>query len=112
MRPLVAHCHAGLAKLYRRTGKRQEADKHLATATVMYREMGMTYWLEQVEAEMARDCEADRRPHLRAGGGATTVNSGIRCLVPIDRFRVPVTFLADSAGAVPNVTITSTLSRT
>ncbi len=25
MRPLVAHCHLGLGKLYRRTGQRQEA---------------------------------------------------------------------------------------
>ncbi len=51
MRPLVAHCHAGLAKLYRRTGKRQEAQEHLATATTMYREMGMMYWLEKAEKE-------------------------------------------------------------
>jgi class 3 adenylate cyclase/tetratricopeptide (TPR) repeat protein len=52
MRPLVAHCHLGLGKLYRRTGKRQEAQEHLTTATTMYREMGMTYWLEKAEAEM------------------------------------------------------------
>jgi sugar phosphate isomerase/epimerase len=52
MRPLVAHCHLGLGKLYRRTGKRQEAQEHLTTATMMYREMGMTYWLEQAETEM------------------------------------------------------------
>jgi tetratricopeptide (TPR) repeat protein len=51
MRPLVAHCHAGLGRLYRRTGRRQEAQEHLSTATTMYREMGMTYWLEQAEAE-------------------------------------------------------------
>jgi DNA-binding SARP family transcriptional activator len=51
MRPLVAHCHLGLGKLYRRTGKREPAQKHLATATMMYREMGMTYWLEQAETE-------------------------------------------------------------
>jgi class 3 adenylate cyclase/tetratricopeptide (TPR) repeat protein len=51
MRPLVAHCHLGLAKLYRRTGKRQEAREHLTTATTMYREMGMTYWLEKAEKE-------------------------------------------------------------
>ncbi len=51
MRPLVAHCHAGLARLYRRTGKRAQADEHLTTATTMYREMGMTYWLEKAEAE-------------------------------------------------------------
>jgi class 3 adenylate cyclase/tetratricopeptide (TPR) repeat protein len=52
MRPLVAHCHLCLGKLYRRTGKREQAREHFTTATTMYREMGMTYWLEQTEAEM------------------------------------------------------------
>ena len=51
MRPLVAHCHLGLGKLYRRIGKREQAQEHLTTATTMYREMGMTYWLEKAEAE-------------------------------------------------------------
>jgi hypothetical protein len=51
MRPLVAHCYLGLGKLYRRTGKREQAREHLITATTMYREMGMTYWLEKGEAE-------------------------------------------------------------
>ena len=41
----------GLGKLYRRTGKHEQAQEHLSTATTMYREMGMTYWLEQAEAE-------------------------------------------------------------
>jgi tetratricopeptide (TPR) repeat protein len=52
MRPLVAHCHLGLGKLSRRTGKREQAKKHLSTATTMYREMDMRFWLEKVEAEM------------------------------------------------------------
>jgi tetratricopeptide (TPR) repeat protein len=52
MRPLVAHCHLGLGKLYRRTGKRHEAQEHLTAATTMYREMDMRFWLEQVEAEV------------------------------------------------------------
>jgi tetratricopeptide (TPR) repeat protein len=52
MRPLVAHCHLGLGKLYRRTSKREQAQEHLTTATTMYREMGMTYWLERAEAEL------------------------------------------------------------
>ncbi|MGH2367588.1 MAG: ATP-binding protein, partial [Chloroflexota bacterium] len=51
MRPLVAHCHLGLGKLYRRTDKRQEAREHLAIATTMYREMDMRFWLEQAGAE-------------------------------------------------------------
>jgi tetratricopeptide (TPR) repeat protein len=49
MRPLVAHCHLGLGKLYRRTGDRQQAQEHLTTATAMYREMAMPYWLEKAE---------------------------------------------------------------
>lgn len=52
MRPLVAHCHLGLGKLYRRTGQRDRAQEHLTTSTTMYREMGMTYWLEKAEAEL------------------------------------------------------------
>src|SRR5262245_62464849 len=52
MRPLVAHCHLGLGKLYRRTGDRDQAQEHLTTATTMYREMDMRFWLEQAEAEL------------------------------------------------------------
>ena len=52
MRPLIAHCHLGLGKLYLRTDKREQAEEHLATARTMYREMGMTYWLEKAEAEV------------------------------------------------------------
>jgi hypothetical protein len=51
MRPLVAYCHLGLDKLYRRTGKREQAQEHLTTAIMMYREMGMRFWLEQAEKE-------------------------------------------------------------
>jgi tetratricopeptide (TPR) repeat protein len=51
MRPLIAHCALGLGKLYRRTGQREQAREHLTTATTMYGEMGMTYWLEKAEAE-------------------------------------------------------------
>ena len=51
MRPLVAHCHLGLGKLYARTRKRQEAQEHLTRATTMYREMDMRFWLDLAEAE-------------------------------------------------------------
>jgi class 3 adenylate cyclase/tetratricopeptide (TPR) repeat protein len=51
-RPLMARCNLGLGKLYRRTGKREQAQEHLTTATTMYREMDMRFWLEQAEAEM------------------------------------------------------------
>ena len=54
MRPLIAHCHLGLGKLYSRTGDRQQAQGHLTTATTMFREMNVRFWLEQAEAELAR----------------------------------------------------------
>jgi Tetratricopeptide repeat len=52
MRPTVAHCHLGLGRLDQRLGKCEKAQEHLTTAIAMYCEMGMTYWLEQTEAEM------------------------------------------------------------
>jgi tetratricopeptide (TPR) repeat protein len=54
MRPLVAHCHLGLGKLFRRTGMREQAQERLTAATTMYREMGMGCWLEEAEAESAQ----------------------------------------------------------
>jgi len=35
MRPLIAHCHAGLETLYRRIGKQLESGKQIQTATSM-----------------------------------------------------------------------------
>jgi len=53
MRPLVAHCHLGLGQLYRRTGDQGKAQEHLTTATTLYREMDMGFWLEKAERELA-----------------------------------------------------------
>jgi tetratricopeptide (TPR) repeat protein len=50
MRPLIAHCHLGLSKLYQRIGRREQASEHLGIATTMYREMDMHFWREQAEA--------------------------------------------------------------
>ncbi|MFQ5830018.1 MAG: tetratricopeptide repeat protein, partial [Candidatus Methylomirabilia bacterium] len=52
MRPLLARCHLGLGKLYRRTGDRPKAQEYLTTAITMLREMDMRFWLEQAEAEL------------------------------------------------------------
>jgi class 3 adenylate cyclase/tetratricopeptide (TPR) repeat protein len=49
MRPLVAHCHLGLGELSRRAGDPAQAAEHWARATAMYREMGMSLWLEKAE---------------------------------------------------------------
>ena len=52
MRPLIARCHPGLGTLYRGTGKSDQARERLITATTMYREMDMLFWLQQAEAEL------------------------------------------------------------
>jgi tetratricopeptide (TPR) repeat protein len=51
MRPLIAHCHLGLGKLCRRSGRREPAREHLTTAVTMYADMGMASWLEQAKTE-------------------------------------------------------------
>jgi tetratricopeptide (TPR) repeat protein len=50
MRPLIAHCHVGLGKLYRRIGNTQQARTHLTDGVAMMREMQMGLWLEEAEA--------------------------------------------------------------
>jgi tetratricopeptide (TPR) repeat protein len=52
MRPLTARCHLGLGNLYRQTGRRDQAQDHLTSATAMFREMDMRIWLERAEAEL------------------------------------------------------------
>jgi len=52
MRPLQAHCHLGLGKVYRRTGHLDEARAELATAKDLLREIGMTFWLPEAEREL------------------------------------------------------------
>ena len=42
---------AQCGRLYAHTDKREQAREHLTTATTMYREMDMRFWLEQAEAE-------------------------------------------------------------
>ena len=94
MRPLVAHCHLGLGKLCRRTEDGAKAEEHLTTATAMYREMGMGFWLERAEAELkesqwvfenpaamafSRSCMWPRRVRTRhpSPGGQRTTENGL-----------------------------------
>jgi tetratricopeptide (TPR) repeat protein len=62
MRPLGAHCHLGLGKLHRRSGNADQAREQLTEALKMYREMDMTHWLEQAEAQMRQLDLATRNP--------------------------------------------------
>jgi tetratricopeptide (TPR) repeat protein len=52
MRPLIAHCHVGLGKLYRRSGDLRLGKEHLTDGVAMMREMEMGLWLERAEAEL------------------------------------------------------------
>jgi tetratricopeptide (TPR) repeat protein len=54
MRPLQAHCHLGLGKLYAKTGRRAEARAALSAAIELYQAMGMTFWLPEAEAALAQ----------------------------------------------------------
>ena len=53
MRPLQAHTHLSLGKLYRRAGREHEARAELNVAIDLYLSMEMTHWLPEAEAELA-----------------------------------------------------------
>jgi hypothetical protein len=54
MRPLLAHCHLGLGRLYPRNRKAGVSTmEHLVTATTMMRGMEMGFWLQKAKAELA-----------------------------------------------------------
>jgi tetratricopeptide (TPR) repeat protein len=54
MRPLQAHCHLGLGKLYGKAGRHDEARVELTAAIELYRAMEMTFWLPPAEAALAQ----------------------------------------------------------
>jgi tetratricopeptide (TPR) repeat protein len=54
MRPLVAHCHHGLGRLYDQTGRREQARTELSAAIELYHAMDMTFWIPQAEAALAQ----------------------------------------------------------
>jgi len=61
MRPLLALCHLGLGKLYRRIGETDRARENLTTAMTMYREMEMDFWLEQGGGDMTKSSDVEPR---------------------------------------------------
>ena len=97
MRPLVAHCHLGLGKLYRRTGDGAKAEEHLTTARAMYREMDMGFYLAQADTE------------LGAGGEAMTRVSMV-ALLALALLAAPLAAEAQPAGKVPRIGFLALLS--
>ena len=47
MRPLVAHCHLGLARFYRHRDRVDESERHRTEAASLYAVMDMRFWLPQ-----------------------------------------------------------------
>jgi len=54
MRPLQAHCHLGLGKLYLRIGQHAQARTELSTAITLYHAMGMTFWAPLAQSALAQ----------------------------------------------------------
>ena len=72
MRPLQAHCHAGLGTLYTTTGRWEQARTALSAAIALYRAMEMTFWLPQTEATLARcrETSGEGRGEVLSSGDA------------------------------------------
>ncbi len=49
MRPLVAHCHLGLGRLYQRSGPVAKASAQITTALSQFRRMNAPFWAQQAE---------------------------------------------------------------
>jgi class 3 adenylate cyclase/tetratricopeptide (TPR) repeat protein len=49
MRPLQAHCHRGLGRLYARRGDSEAAEVELAAARELFRTMDMRFWLRETD---------------------------------------------------------------
>jgi hypothetical protein len=54
MRPFVAHCHWGLARVLRRTGQLAAVESHYQTADALFGSMDMQYWREHLAADRAQ----------------------------------------------------------
>jgi class 3 adenylate cyclase/tetratricopeptide (TPR) repeat protein len=52
VRPLVAHGELGLGVLYAGLGEERLAHEHIGAATVLYRDMGMAFWLRKAQSAM------------------------------------------------------------
>jgi class 3 adenylate cyclase/tetratricopeptide (TPR) repeat protein len=53
MRPEIARCRLGLARLHCRIGGIAAGAEHLAAAVALFRELGATFWAERAEAEVS-----------------------------------------------------------
>ena len=52
MRPLQAHCHVGLGRIWGVRGLPDQAHAEFSAAVALYRSTGMTFWLNRLEGEL------------------------------------------------------------
>ena len=52
MRPLEAHCHLGLGKLYLQMDRFDKSRAEFIQSIKLYDEMGMKFWLSKAEAAL------------------------------------------------------------
>jgi class 3 adenylate cyclase/tetratricopeptide (TPR) repeat protein len=52
LRPLLARAHLGLGQLHRQGGQVEAAEAHLATAVVLFSDLGMRAWLDRTEQDL------------------------------------------------------------
>lgn len=53
MRPLQAHCHLGLSRLYQRQGLLADARAHITEAVWLYNALEMGFWLREAERQLS-----------------------------------------------------------
>jgi hypothetical protein len=51
MRPLIAHCHRGLGRLYLQLKNPAVAEEYLTTAREAYNSLQMPFWAERTNVE-------------------------------------------------------------
>ena len=61
LRPLLARSHLGLGQVHRRAGRAPEAEAHLASAIVLFADLGMLAWLDDRSASFSPEYESCRR---------------------------------------------------
>ena len=72
MRPLLAHCHLGLGRLYMRVDQVGQARIELSAAIALYRAMEMTFWIPRAEAALASVTESGS---LDSGSGSSVLSA-------------------------------------
>ena len=86
----------GLGKIYRLAGKRTQALEHVTTATAIYCNSGMKYWLEQAQAEMRQLQQSFLRARIAHKRIVCCYNAmrqlrgfGVPSSLPVTRTRCP-----------------------